>query len=107
MEHLRVLVILRYELWIFVGGLAVIISYRLLNGVINTNGLLEAKGSADGYSPVRLQLLLATLGFAVYYAYECYRLKKFASVPTGLTALGGSNALYVVRKYLNQSTTDN
>jgi hypothetical protein len=107
MEHLRVLVVLRYELWVFVGGLAVIITYRLLNGAINTDGLLHTKGSDDSYSPVRLQLLLATLGFAVYYAYECYQLKKFASVPAGLTALGGSNAFYVVRKFFNQSATNN
>jgi hypothetical protein len=108
MEHVRALVILRYELWFFVGGLAIIISYRLLNGVINTDGLLTPKGLGGGYSPARLQLLLSTLGIAIYYAYRCYRLKAFAPVPTELgAALGGSNVFYVVRKYLNQSEADN
>ncbi len=104
MEHVPVLVILRYELWFFVGGLAVIISYRLLNGAINTDRLLSTKGSDGSYSPARLQLLLSTLGIAIYYAYRCYQLKAFAPVPTELgAALGGSNAFYVVRKFLNES----
>lgn len=104
MEHVRMLVILRYELWLFTGGLAIIISYRLLNGAINTGCLFNTKGSDGSYSPVRLQLFLGTLGFAIYYGYECYRSKRFVSVPAGLAALGGSNVLYVVRKFLNQST---
>jgi hypothetical protein len=104
MEHVRALVVLRYELWFFVGGLAIILSYRLLNGAINTGCLLTTKGPDSSYSPARLQLLLSTLGIAVYYAYRCYQLKGFAQVPTGIeAALGGSNVFYVVRKYLNES----
>jgi hypothetical protein len=108
MEHILVLVVLRYELWSFVGGLALIISYRLLTGAINIDCLLHSKAPGGGYSPARLQLLLLTLGSAVYYAYQCYSSKKFADVPSQLeTALGGSNALYVVRKFLNGQRTDN
>jgi hypothetical protein len=105
MEHFRALVFLRYELWFFVGGLAIVISCRLLNGAINTGCLLNSKESGGGYSPARLQLLLSTLGIAIYYAYRCYQSKRFADVPAGLeTALGGSNAFYVIRKFLSEST---
>ncbi|RSL15325.1 hypothetical protein EDE15_0810 [Edaphobacter aggregans] len=104
MRHVPVLVVLRYELWFFVGGLAIIITYRLLNGVINTNYLLSTKGPDGSYSPARLQLFLSTLVIAIYYAYRCYQLKGFAPVPPELgAALGGSNVFYVVRKFLNES----
>lgn len=107
MEHILVLVILRYELWFFVGGLALIISYRLLTGAINIDCLLHSKAPGGGYSPARLQLLLFTLGSAAYYAFQCYSSKKFADVPSQLeTALGGSNALYVLRKFLNGQRTN-
>ena len=76
-----------------------------LNGAINTGCLLNSKESGGGYSPARLQLLLSTLGIAIYYAYRCYQSKRFADVPAGLeTALGGSNAFYVIRKFLSEST---
>jgi hypothetical protein len=104
MDNVLLRVILRYELWSLVGGLAVIITYRLLTGGINTDCLLNEKSAGGGYSPARLQLLLFTLGGAIYYAYQCYHAKAFAPVPTQLgAALGGSNVLYVLRKFVGES----
>jgi hypothetical protein len=91
--------IVRYEIWFLAGGLALIVGFRLLTGGINTKGLLNDKVSG-AYSPARLQLLLFTLGGAVYYASLCYHAKAFAPVPNQLAAaLGGSNAFYVLRKF--------
>jgi hypothetical protein len=104
LEHLSVLAVLRYELWFFAGGLAVLVGYRLLTGTINTDCLLNSKTAGGSYSPSRLQLLLFTLVSAIYYAYLCYEKKEFVPVPSILqAALGGSNALYVLRKSLDVS----
>ena len=107
MGHLSVLVVLRYELWFFVGGLAILIGYRLLTRAINTDCLMNSKTAGGGYSPARLQLLLFTLGSAIYYAYLCYQAKAFATVPPAIqAALGGSNALYVLRKSFDVAHAD-
>jgi hypothetical protein len=104
MRYVLALTILHYELWLFVGGLALMISYRLLTRAINIDCLLHSKEPGGGYSPARLQLLLFTLGGAVYYAYQCYHAHAFVSVPSQFTALlGGSNVLYVFRKFVNES----
>lgn len=93
--------ILRYEVWGLVGGLALIVAYRLLTGGINTGGMLNEKGTGS-YSPARLQLFLFTLVGAVYYASLCYQSKTFVKVPSEVIAiLGGSNGFYVVRKFFN------
>ena len=93
--------ILRYEVWGLVGGLALILAYRLLTGSINTAGMLNEKGTGQ-YSPARLQLFLFTLAGAVYYAGLCYQAKIFVKVPNEVIALlGGSNGFYVVSKFFN------
>lgn len=93
--------ILRYEVWILAGGLALILVYRLLIGGINTRGMLNDKGTGQ-YSPARLQLFLFTLVGAVYYASVCYQSRCFVKVPSEVIAvLGGSNGFYVVRKFFN------
>ena len=107
MGHLSALVVLRYELWFFVGSLAVLVGYRLLTGAINTGCLLNSKTPGGSYSPARLQLLLFTLGSAIFYAYKSYMKKRFVDVPSELQALlGGSNALYVLRKSFDVSRAD-
>ena len=105
MEIVRALTILRYEVWFFTGGLALIVGFRLLTGRVNIKGLLNDQSGAS--SPARLQLLLITLAGAVYYAALCYQKKTFAAVPDQLVAvLGGSNAFYVVRKFLGLPAVD-
>jgi hypothetical protein len=49
------------ELTGFVYGLAAIVALRMLTGSINMRGLLRSKDAAQGVSPLRVQLLLATL----------------------------------------------
>ena len=39
--------IIRFELWLILGGLAVVIAYKLLNGGINMTGLLDDKVGID------------------------------------------------------------
>jgi hypothetical protein len=105
--HFSVLVVLRYELWFFAGGLAILVGYRLLTGAINSDCLLNSKTPGGSYSPARLQLLLFTLGSAIYYAYLCYQRKEFVPVPSAIqAALGGSNALYILRKAFDVAQTD-
>ena len=98
MELVRVLSVLRYELGFLVGGLALIISYRLLAGTINVNGLLNSKTPPYGYSPARLQLLLFTLGGAIFYAYQCYEQKCFVPVPAQLDCTAGWQQRIVCRR---------
>ncbi|MCP4267210.1 MAG: hypothetical protein GY777_16845 [Candidatus Brocadiaceae bacterium] len=55
-----------YEIWILLGGFAVVISYQMLTGRINMAGLLLDK-ETKLLSPGRLQLLVFTIIFAIYY----------------------------------------
>lgn len=104
MQHLNVLIVLRYEMWIVTGGLAVLVGYRLLTSGINTRGLLDTKDPSQSYSPARLQLLLITFGCAVWYGCLCIQANAFVEVPRELREmLGGSNVLYVARKFFQLS----
>lgn len=38
---------IRFELWLILGGLAVVIAYKMLTGRINMAGLLDAAWPAD------------------------------------------------------------
>ena len=58
--------IIRFELWLILGGLAVVIAYKLMTGGINMAGLLDDKVSRD-LSPGRVQLLAFTVAGAGYY----------------------------------------
>lgn len=94
------LTVVRYELAIFAVGVVVIVLYRLLTGAINLEGLLDDKAT-QSFSAERFQLLFISLGGAACYIIACYQAQAFVPVPGDLQALlGGSNALYVVRKYL-------
>ena len=94
--------LLQIEIWVLLIGLAIIVSYRMLTGTINTNGLLHDKGGGRGFSPVRLQLLLSTLAFAVYYIGLVLTIKKPADFPRVpqemLLLLGGSHLFYLGSK---------
>jgi hypothetical protein len=98
---------LRYELWILLVGLLLIVGYQLLTGRINTDGLLSEKGTKGGFSPARLQLLIFTVGIAFYYFIKvvdqtsptALEKKALPELPTEfLLILTGSNLFYLGSK---------
>ena len=105
--------ILRYEVLLFLGALALIIFYQLLTGKINMRRLLFAKGRSaagpstrrrtSGLSPSRIQLLIVSIGVAIYLLAEALRdPSRFPEIPTGLLLLmAGSGTIYLARKANN------
>ena len=113
--------VLKYEILLFLGALALIVSYQLLTGRINMHRLHFAKGGAaggpstgektnpstqrrtNGLSPSRIQLLVITIGVAIYLLAEVVRdPSQFPETPTGLLLLmAGSEAIYLARKANN------
>lgn len=63
--------IIRFEVWLLLGGLALIVAYKMLTGGINMEGLLDDKKDKQtaGFSPARVQLLILTLLGAGYYLF--------------------------------------
>jgi len=96
--------VLRFEVWSFLGGLLIIISYQLLTGQININRLLYDKGSTGGLSPARVQLLVFTLAVAVYYVGEVLSAEtaKFPELPNEmLFLLLGSHTFFLGSKMVS------
>ncbi|MCH7611546.1 MAG: hypothetical protein IIB10_12790 [Chloroflexi bacterium] len=102
--------VLRYEVLLFLGALALIIFYQLLTGKINARRMLLAKGRAavgpstrrwtGELSPSRIQLLVVTIGVSIYLLAKVVRDPgEFTEIPTGLLLLmAGSEFLYLTRK---------
>lgn len=86
---------------VFVSAIALIVAFRLLSGGIKTEGLLEVTTN-DGFSPARLQLLLATFGGAGFYLLQILETagqSQFPAVPEELLLLlGASNSGYLAAK---------
>ena len=113
--------VLRYEVLLFLGALALIVFYQLVTGRINMRRLLFAKGRdagdplpgrrmspstqrrMSGLSPSRIQLLVVSIGVAIYLLAEAVRdPSQFPEIPTGLLLLmAGSEAIYLARKANN------
>ena len=113
--------LIRYEILLFLGALALIIFYQLLTGRINMRRLLFAKGRAaaspsmqrrtnplierrtSGLSPSRIQLLVVSIGVAIYLLAEVIRdPSQFPEFPFGLLLLmAGSETIYLARKVNN------
>jgi len=97
--------LVRWEIWIFLLGLAAIIVLQLLTGKINTQyllyGTITGKKENDGryFSPERVQLLVFTIGGAFYYVSQVMasaQSGKFPEIPESLVlAMGGSNVIYL------------
>jgi len=90
--------------FVFVGGLAAIVAHRLLTGQINTRGLFYGT-KRDGtkyFSPERVQLLVFTLGTAMFYLNNVLQNRHTGMLPDvppqTLALLGGSHALYLGSK---------
>jgi hypothetical protein len=89
------LTFVRYEMFFMLGGLILIIGFRMVTGRINTAGLLRDKISRK-MSAGRLQMLIATLIIAVYYVVMVLQTKELPALPREyLLALGGSHLLYL------------
>ena len=86
---------------VFVGGLAAIIAHRLLTGQINTRYLLYGtqKDGTKYFSPERLQLMIFTLGTAMFYLNSVLQNRGSGVLPDvsteTLALLGGSHAIYL------------
>jgi len=105
--------VLRYEVLLFLGALALIIFYQLLTGKINMRRLLFAKGRSaagpstrrrtSGLSPSRIQLLIVSIGVAIYLLTAVLRdPSQFPEIPSGLLLLmAGSGTIYLARKANN------
>jgi len=101
MPFAQIIWFVKLEVLVFIGGLAAIIAQRLLTGQINTNYLLYGtkKDGTKYFSPERVQLLLFTLGTAMFYLSSVTQNRAsgvLPDVPTQtLVLLGGSHAIYL------------
>ena len=82
----------------FIVSLFAIVAFRLLSGDIKVAGLLTDK-ETDTFSPGRLQLLLATVGGAIFYFSRIASATDQTTLPPVptelLVILGASNAGYL------------
>ena len=94
----------KLEVYVFVCALAAIIGYRILTGQINMAYLLYGtqKGGAKYFSPERIQLMLFTLGTAMFYLNDVIQHRTSGVLPDvpkeTLALLGGSHAIYLTGK---------
>ena len=115
--------LIQYEIVLFLGALALIISIQFLTGKINRRRLLYAKGRAatddsaqrktnpsterrtNGLSPSRLQLLVVSVGVAIYLLFEVVRNpSQYPEIPLGILLLmAGSEIIYLASKANNLS----
>jgi len=97
----QIISFVKWEVFVFLGGLAAIIAYQLLNGQINTRYLLYGtqKDGTKYFSTERVQLLLFTLGVAVFYLSDVMQKRQSGALPDistqTLVLLGGSHAVYL------------
>ncbi|MFN6584178.1 MAG: hypothetical protein RMX68_030465 [Aulosira sp. ZfuVER01] len=98
--------LIQVEIWVFLVCLMSSIFFLVLKKKINLKNLLYDKTGTHKYSPERLQLLLFTLIFVVYYLFDvrhnlnvCKASNFDCSMPRIRTeflfALGGSNFAYL------------
>ena len=90
--------IIRFEVWLILGGLALVVAYKMLTGAINMRGLLDDKVTG-GLSPGRVQLLVFTVTGAGYYLLLAMEQAASGSLPAipeeVLLLLGGSHLVYM------------
>lgn len=96
---------LKWDIFLLLGGFALIVFYRMLTGSINLQGLLWEKNGESAYSSGRIQSLVVTLAFAVIYLGLVAKNPdptKLPEVPQEmLLVLGGSNLVYLGQKAYN------
>jgi hypothetical protein len=97
----------RWEVMFFLLALAALVAIRLLNGEINTSGLLygaDNRGN-QSFSPGRVQLLVMTIAAAGQYVMLALNNPDPGTLPPVnnelLAVLMGSNAVYLSGKFYN------
>ena len=95
---------------IFFSATLAIVAFKLLIGQINVRGLLTDK--EDGkFSPGRLQLLMATLGGALFYFVKIAGAADMDTLPPVpaelLLIVGGSNVGYLGGKIYSKFFNNN
>jgi hypothetical protein len=95
----------KWELGLLLIGLGATVAVKLLNGDINTRGLLYGRisgrpaANAQYFSPERVQLLAITIMGALHYLTLVLTNPNpgtFPPIPQSLSAIvGGSNVLYL------------
>lgn len=100
----QLVIFMKWEVLIFLGGLAALVALQLLTGQINTDGLFRdtgPKGSGQT-SSARVQLLIMTVGAAAYYISQVVANPNpgtFPAIPTAWPViLGGSNLVHLGTK---------
>ena len=94
----------RWEVWIILASLAALIGMRLLDGRINTHGMLCER--PNEVSPARVQLLVVTvvavcaLLMNIGSMRESHRLEFGSSL--GVLLFGGSSALFLIRQHFDR-----
>jgi hypothetical protein len=85
--------------WLF--GLLALISVQILGGKISLSGLLS--DDEGDFSPERAQLLVVTILGAFTFAEQSLSAQRMIEPsPYLLYGLGGSNAIYIVGKFLRE-----
>lgn len=97
-----------WDIRVFVFALIAIITARLLDGRINTVGLLYERSPVSELvlSPMRIQLLLVTLALAAQYLSEVIAgdRQTMPAIPQSwIAVLGGSHSLYLGGKFWNRN----
>jgi len=96
--------LIKVEVWVFLSVLVALIAYRIVTGQINTDYLLYGtkKGGGKYFSPERVQLMLFTLGTAMFYLNDVIQHRDSGLIPDvpkqTLVLLGGSHAVFLTGK---------
>ena len=104
MSFAEIVGFIKLEVFVFLGALIAIVGYKVVTGQINTRYLLYGtkKDGAKYLSPERVQLLLFTVGAAMFYLNDVLKHRGsgvLPDVPTETVALlGGSHAIYLTGK---------
>lgn len=105
MSPVDVAFVVRFGLCAWLALLGLCVLHGILFGTINTTGLLSHPES-DRSSADRITLLLATLGFALYYVTTALRTPLDAANPSlpdvssdVLVGLLGANSVYLGTKF--------
>jgi hypothetical protein len=101
--------IVQTGLLLWLGLLAAFVLRGIFTGKINTKGLLSHRGIAGDVAPERLAMLLATLGYAIFYAVNALRMVSVDSDSAGLPEIPeevlavfvGTNGLYLTGKIVD------